>query len=1589
MKFYRTALWSMFTLVVLTSAALAQKVWKIMPVGNSITAGVGSGNSYGFRDDLAGKLTGAGISYEFVGPDGTPYNGHFLSGAKVEDFLPGGAKDITASLNTYQPNILLLHLGTNNVTHTVAPYSNNRGITYESTGSGYLATLLRYLAQFSNGTKGSFLERVLVCKIIPRYDTTEISANVDLYNAEIERMFFENPPFAKMTIVDMNSVLSKTDYSDTRHPNDAGYVKMAAEYANVINGVVRSDATAPGVIGSLVIQPLDAQTAGLSWTSSGDDATSGRANLYELRYATFQLTDKNFSQGKLVSLNRPGTAGAKETKSVDHLVSGLTYYFGIRVYDEWNNRSSAKYFPPVAIEGTPGYRYCDDFSDATLANWSVNPNYQIDIVEQDLRLKSSAYASWEYLAAFSGARYNSTAKSVKASMVWSRLADKNGMFASGIAMMLDNPNYNANGYMVRLRNGVIYLNQIRGGVLQTAEIQRYTSTAANLTPAAGDSLVVRYFPGGVYGHTFDVYLNKTYVGQLYDKNKIEGNADQLYSGIMLYGGNLMNAVTNYCLEIPPLSADSMQTFVGNQQRGQITQRLAEPLTVKVTDINGIAVSDVPVDFSVISGQALLSTDSLASTFNGNLWMEAEKGDLSGPYISSNAIEASNSEFIYVPQDVDREKGLVTYSFYNVKAGTFRLWLRVMAQDGSHNSCFFSVNGSDTLQFDFSGYFGSYAWYKYGSRTFSLPQGFISFAIKNRECNTRIDKILLTSNATYTPSGVGESTQRFSNLTDQGGLAYTFLTFTTAAGAVQVKATAADVPNGSPQTFYIYADALDPQTMIYASERVLSDTVGQIMSMPFSVRMRDQYNNNCVGVAVDFTVTEGDGAFGGLNTIRVNSDNNGVASAYLRLGYASTGSKIKAQLAESTSIPALNFEAVPDKEGVPMDIVVIKGQGQKGTVHAPLADSLIVQVLDRNSRPVYKYPVPFKVTMGNGSFNGHGRSFTDSTNIYGKAHARFVLGDTAGLANNRVTVDVPLNGAPIIFKADALADVPYAFTIQGGNGQTWYAGETFPTPLTVKLTDRYGNGRKGYSVKFTLLPETGNGNFSGQDTISVATDSLGLARVYYNAGNIEGANQVRAELPASLNIPAVMFTSLMVQPPKPNRILEVSGNYQDGTVNELLNLPLKVKVIDPFGQVKANVNLLAVVKSGGGKVNAQDSVLIATDATGVAQVNLRVGKTSGYNNQIVRIRSVDYDLQPLEFYASALAGKAYEISAVSDLYFSEKAEALAPIQVRVRDEFGNPKPGQTISFTVTEGNGSFDQNVTSVQVSSGQNGVAVANYHMGTSTSVGNVIIAESVNAEGLALLNSPLTFVGTVLAGLPGQMVAVVDGEYSGPILSVLDKPFVAEVRDVYGNPVQQGFLVNFKVIAGGGSFGTEEEIDLATNESGQAQVYLRLGPTAGMNNNRVTAMVRGYTQISAVQFSASALADAPDHIAPSGDTLFTGKVKAEFNPAVQVTDLRGNPINNFSVLFKVMAGNGKLKGVTSGQWQDTVRVLTDLQGRAAARWQFGTTPDSNIVYAYGSYEANQLTNSPVIFRGWATPKRRNIWCAYPPSLIPAWYIIH
>ncbi len=226
---------------------------KIGIVGNSISLGIGSTDGLGFRKNLFDKLTIDGVNLDFVGARGAPpFEGHFEDGARIEEFYIGGfgtgENDIAAHMNTFKPEMLLIHLGTNNVRNVlsdVVPYSNDNGISFLNTASGQLAELIQYVMKWKNGTDGSFLKRILVCKIIPK----TISNFEDDFNDELENIVSDinngnvpSIPPGNVILVDQNSPFNTATMllPDGIHPNDTGYLNMAEVYKNAVIDAINS-----------------------------------------------------------------------------------------------------------------------------------------------------------------------------------------------------------------------------------------------------------------------------------------------------------------------------------------------------------------------------------------------------------------------------------------------------------------------------------------------------------------------------------------------------------------------------------------------------------------------------------------------------------------------------------------------------------------------------------------------------------------------------------------------------------------------------------------------------------------------------------------------------------------------------------------------------------------------------------------------------------------------------------------------------------------------------------------------------------------------------------------------------------------------------------------------------------------------------------------------------------------------------------------------------------------------------------------------------------------------------------------------------
>ncbi|MBN1542536.1 T9SS type A sorting domain-containing protein [candidate division KSB1 bacterium] len=1553
-RLYRTV-GILFALCLMTqSSALGQK-WRIMPVGDSITEGVGDTPEIGYRDNLVQYLQNRGISFTFVGPDGSaPNSGFFRRAMHIEDFLDGGRKVLSPEImNQYQPNLIILHIGTNNEDFPAGPYSSDGGTSFNETAGGLLGQLVKYLCEYANGPRGTFLQRIIISKIPPRLDSPGFTMD---YNAEIDRMFFDSPPgFITSRITIANSVITTSDIrTDGIHPGPDGYSRMANEFGRLIVQLDSRDTSDPGIVQWLSLAPLDDQSVGLRWQAAGDDGNSGQSNLSELRYAAFDFfaDGSNFSSGKLVSQGKPATAGQSETDIVSGLLPGLTYYFGIRAWDEWNNRGPLS-VGFVQMPQESSNEFCDDFCENTLGiSWSAPPVFVIDEGLCEL-VNTSTISSWgNYLAVFDSVSYSSNIGALTTKLKWSDTVTKEsgGMYATGLAMMLDSPDYRtANGYILTVRPDNIYLNSYISGQLT---VLMRSPMPSSFDPAPGSEFKVIYNYTQTKGHTFSIYVDNIYLGQVNDSNRMLGNEPTLYSGIMLYG-NINNNVDYFCVELTPLEAS--QIVAGSEpESGKIGSQLASPLVVYAQDLNGIGVSNVFVDFSVVSGQAFLSTDSIESKFNGNIWIEAESGKSLDRYMTSGDLNASGAKFVYVPLiSGNYGQGLISYDVYVPQTGQYTLWARVLPPNNSSNSCFISVNGSSFAQWDF-GDDGKWNWYKLTNQPFSLQKGLNRLEIKNREPDTRIDRLLLTRSTAYSPSGMGDANQTeiFSNISSNSGAAFTKVNFGTEAGAVRIRATAPSLTSNNQVYFDLFARAQDPQSMEYASPIVIAGVAGQSLTTPFAVELTDPYGNKCIGVQVEFAVTSGDGLFGGESSIVVASSENGIARATLSLGYDPDPVRVVASIPDHPELGSLEF--VARKDNGPASVVYVAGNNQHGTVNRVLAEALQVRVLDTDNAPFTGAPVRFSVLNGDGKVNGF-ESVIDTTDASGIASVVWTLGHIAGTANQLVRVSVPFSPATLDFVATADPDIPVLLKKISGDNQETPAGFVFSDSLKVQVLDQYQNGVPGYTIHFTIT--AGDANFASQSARDDTTNSQGLAAVLPTAGRTLGTAQISAVGVPPLSSGGIVFNNLKIVKTQAAQITIVSGQNLTGIAGATLPTPLVVQVTDPFGTPVKNESIRFKVIEGGGHFAGQDSVTLLSDDSGRASATFTLGTLAGSRSHKVHVYTENPLITPALFTLSAEAGAAFRIEAdpPGETSFSAKAgQGPIPIRVKVRDVYNNPKPGQDVDFYSLEA-GTFEGNAGYQRLQTDANGNAIVNFTMGTNPLRPERIEVKSYRPSepGINLQGSPLQFTGTYIPGDPARLLRASGDGFAGTVSTTLDSPFVVQAVDAFDLPSRSGIRIHFRIKNGDGRIANTQDFDTETDSEGKARVFLTLGPLAGILNNVIEAQAVDFPSVAPIEFHASATADVADQILFASDSTWNAAVHAQLPVAVKIADIRGNAIAQHPVKFYVGKGGGTVAN------RDTVTVQTSSNGVASVTWELGDRPGQHTIYAQAHRNGTLLNHAP------------------------------
>lgn len=296
MKVIKPVLLFFSMLIIQMPGVIGQNPLKIMPLGNSITQGWTDGiipvsQMKGYRYDLKALLQADGFNIDFVGSE-VSGNDYFsdcqhagIGGSRdqyVARLLIDGYDDRNdiqilvpprPYLDEYNPDIILLHIGTNDITHEADPISIQQ--------VSYILDLIDQYEARSGREVIVFLARIINRK--KPWVAGSGAASTTALNNYIETMALSRIASGdKLVIVDQENdagfLYDDTDMIDLVHPNNAGYSKMASLWRS---SIIDNYNTAP------TITPIPNQTI--------DEGSSTNSLVLDDYVADLQDTDPNLT----------------------------------------------------------------------------------------------------------------------------------------------------------------------------------------------------------------------------------------------------------------------------------------------------------------------------------------------------------------------------------------------------------------------------------------------------------------------------------------------------------------------------------------------------------------------------------------------------------------------------------------------------------------------------------------------------------------------------------------------------------------------------------------------------------------------------------------------------------------------------------------------------------------------------------------------------------------------------------------------------------------------------------------------------------------------------------------------------------------------------------------------------------------------------------------------------------------------------------------------------------------------------------------------------------------------------------------------
>ena len=1502
---------------------------RIMLCGDSITNGSLADDGIGYRKVLYDKLVQKGFSIDYVGSYGTaPYEGHFQGGRKTFEFYPSswggtGRFDVTSDMDNYRPHVVGIHLGTNNLNEypdqPVGPYGTPEQFT--ATAAGQMATLIKYLLRWRNGTRGSDLTHIFVCLISPMRYREEL---VVRYNQEIARVVRDyrngviTGQMEPVYLIDQYTPFYE-DYQfgvgvygkylkDWAHPNNAGHALMGTTFFNGMRPILAS-------------QPR--WFTDITWESD----TAGRDQLYS-------------HQGiAIADINNDGKMDLYTTRATNSDLNRRDFYYQSGAFGVHSEASEA-----LGIDdpgGSRGALFVDVDRDGDPDLLNANSPGRIRLYE------NTGMGAFRDITTTSG--LENTSDTTTALLAFDADGDDDlDLFALN--------SYRPNAFY--LNDGRGHFTRVNRGVNDVSEPQTISRIAATAADFDQDGDIDIYV--GKRNAVNKLYLNDG-AGYFSEGAQAAGLALTHRSNSTVWHDldndgdlDLLISVSETASELNPI----LRVFKnnGNGTFQDISASLNIPMngySPLVGDFDNDGWADIITTSEKESGvfyrnrgnwQFAIASDTGAEIFGGDV-----RGGTVFDYDGDGKLD-----FYVVRADIFnafKKNTLVNSNHYlqvhlQEPAGTSliygsKIWCFEAGQLGNLPALIgfrevMAVNGH-LSQYPALQHFGM------GSRTTCdvLVQFMDGTLVAQRSVST--DQTVTVAPQAGTATGGAPATI----------FAYSGHNQTDTVGQILPEAVVARVIDAQnrpvPGVRVDFSVTQGDATILTPAASSVDKTWLEMETGSLSGGLRWCYDAGCSGGGMVMRPPHEKRS--GADTLLFNFDTDRVLTIWARVRNLSDTTPLLVQLDHSgRQDVALMATAAWQWQRIGSAGAWAVGPGPHRLTFEWSSSTLQIDRVLLSADASY-------VPNGMGEQNNADPFVTDQE---GMARRRVQLGPQAGSITIQAYFSFQGQLYSTPFTLQSRSGPAATMREISGNGQgNGQPGVPLSQPFVVGLYDAFNNPTPGSPVTFTV--QSGGGTLSPNNGL-VSTNAQGQASVTLTPGGTAARQIVHAQ---ANNVSGSPLPFEIIISGVADKIVYLEGGGQSDSVHAVLKLPVRCKIIQEDGQAVPGYKVTATALHGGRIATSpavgSDSVLnIFTGSDGIATLFWRLGRQTG--EQSLKIDASGLKESPLIVKATATPGAPHRILAIdgdgqSGAIGAKLAKSFA---IRIVDRHGNAVQGQAVTFSVVAGNGTLNgAQQTLHQTVSDAAGEARVGFTLGTLAGVNVYEVQAGCLHNGAPLSGSPVSFWASATSGPPAFIIPVSGEQQSAVAGSLLQQPLMVVLKDFYQNNVA-GHAVHFSVVQENGQVNDQSQVTVISDAAGKAQVRFRLGTRAGIAIHQVLVQAEGLLS-ETVRFSASATADAAvalDYISGNTQSGLPGGMLAQ-PLVVQVSDQFGNPIAAHPVLFEVLQGGG-----TFAQ-SATMTTATESDGRARGTLTLGPgVGDSvNVVRVSGNKAAPlPLDHSPLLF---------------------------